>query len=1217
MSNNNQSNKQDSSNISPMFTIPPSPITSIPPPPSPAAFYQSYMQAAAMYAFHQQQQQQQQFFQHMFSVPPPPLPTSNISTGNRPSSLLTDNSQRRSTDVRQLSISKTDYQDRKRNIFSSSSSLRDNNNKNISNKRLYNFDQSSRNDDRNIPRREPSILSPVSKRRRINNNKIEDEYHDSSSDEEINNVSITKTKPQYVRTCTSELYYRRDEQNSRLIHATQKLKDLCEKFRSDVLVQREKFRKDNKIFDEPDHSNMFHKAKQISSNIKSNKSQIKSKDVSSESGEEDEDEEEEEEGEEEGEATAASLASDNLLTLEIERKQQVSDRLHPELWFNEYKQGNDGPVCRCSNDDRKFGIRHQMFYGEKSISPCDKWNNNAGRLFHYRITLTPETNFVLKEPTVITYDDHDYIFEGFSVLSHVSLANVNDCIVVYHNIDYAIGLEEETPLEHYTIEELDLLQQYLLIDVCELYDIQWQPLNNNNNISTCTCYHFFPRFARILPDNGKELLHPAEQIQYFLKHLKPLMPNDLYLRCKSMSVDAWDKYVSKVQGSIVWFPKHRPAAIRLDQLDRENSSYPVIVHFGIRPAVLSIQYNQEYRQAYKSYLKVFFLLKNRTPTDEDKANLRDKEQRLKQIVAKHAEQLKREIVVEISSEYAYRTGFKSDIIQRSLLLSSLHDHLRFHQSLTELENQLLGYQFHNRWLMQLALTHPSGNYVLHNNLGPNPDHVKNTLANCRIRNTVYGDRKQLFRPITKRGVSTLFKIMAKKAKTCEHISEITNYERLEFLGDALLELLVSIHLFFLFPQFDEGRLSTFRVGLIQNHFFTSLARNLCLQHFIIYNHGPDLCSHSALNHALANSFEALMGAIYLDGGLAIVDKILSKILFYQDKQLTDIWNNLQEYPLKIQYPNSDRHLIEQVPLLKQLTKFEQDIGVEFQHIRMLAQAFCTRPIPQNDLTIEDNERLEFLGDTVLNFVVSDYLYRHFPEHHEGHLSLLRSCTVSNPTQAVIYDELGMQVYVDYVREQLRITTPKLFEKSLKAKADVFEAFIAALFIDQGLESIYAFCRATIFPRLQDFISTQHWNDPKSNLQHCCLALRDPNDRNPPLPEYRVLKSIGSSNNVQYKVGVFFRKQRLSVGIGRSIHDAEMTAAKNALEQHAQMFPLLNYQKSVLASSNHHHHHHNSKRRIATTVNKNENNRQQPFSLRNVKTRGDVSSMIITSAKVTS
>ena len=254
-----------------------------------------------------------------------------------------------------------------------------------------------------------------------------------------------------------------------------------------------------------------------------------------------------------------------------------------------------------------------------------------------------------------------------------------------------------------------------------------------------------------------------------------------------------------------------------------------------------------------------------------------------------------------------------------------------------------------------------------------------------------------------------------------------------------------------------------------------------------------------------------------------------------------------------------------------------------------------------------------LGDTVLNFVVSDYLYRHFPEHHEGHLSLLRSCTVSNPTQAVIYDELGMQVYVDYVREQLRTTTPRMIEKSLKAKADVFEAFIAALFIDQGLDSIYAFCRATIFPRLQDFITTQHWNDPKSNLQHCCLALRDPNDRNPPLPEYRVLKSIGSSNNVQYKVGVFFRKQRLSIGLGRSVHEAEMAAAKNALEQHAEMFPLLHYQRSVLTSSSQAH----SKRRMpaATTVTSNENNRHELFSLRKMKTRSEIAAMIVTSAKV--
>lgn len=193
MSNNNQPNKQNTSNISPMFTIPPpSTITSMPPPPSPAAFYQSYIQAAAMYALHQQQ-----FFQQMVSVPPPCVSTSNIpartNNVNRPS-LPVDNNQRRSmgkiykvksldthsivfiiVDVRQTSNSKNDYQDRKRNFTSSSS--RDNNNKHLGNKRSYSFDQLSRNDDRNIPRRDPP-LSPVSKRRRTNNITIEDEYHE-------------------------------------------------------------------------------------------------------------------------------------------------------------------------------------------------------------------------------------------------------------------------------------------------------------------------------------------------------------------------------------------------------------------------------------------------------------------------------------------------------------------------------------------------------------------------------------------------------------------------------------------------------------------------------------------------------------------------------------------------------------------------------------------------------------------------------------------------------------------------------------------------------------------------------------------------------------------------------------------------------------------------------------------------------------------------------
>lgn len=74
-------------------------------------------------------------------------------------------------------------------------------------------------------------------------------------------------------------------------------------------------------------------------------------------------------------------------------------------------------------------------------------------------------------------------------------------------------------------------------------------------------------------------------------------------------------------------------------------------------------------------------------------------------------------------------------------------------------------------------------------------------------------------------------------------------------------------------------------------------------------------------------------------------------------------------------------------MLQKLTKFEESIGIEFTHIRLLARAFTDRSIGYTNLTLGSNQRLEFLGDTVLQLIVSEYLYKFFPEHHEGHLSV--------------------------------------------------------------------------------------------------------------------------------------------------------------------------------------------------------------------------------------
>ena len=70
-----------------------------------------------------------------------------------------------------------------------------------------------------------------------------------------------------------------------------------------------------------------------------------------------------------------------------------------------------------------------------------------------------------------------------------------------------------------------------------------------------------------------------------------------------------------------------------------------------------------------------------------------------------------------------------------------------------------------------------------------------------------------------------------------------------------------------------------------------------------------------------------------------------------------------------------------------MQEFEKKVGVEFMHIRLLARSFTDRSIGYNNLTLGSNQRLEFLGDTVLQLIASEYLYRHFPEHHEGHLSV--------------------------------------------------------------------------------------------------------------------------------------------------------------------------------------------------------------------------------------
>src|SRR5699024_368168 len=116
----------------------------------------------------------------------------------------------------------------------------------------------------------------------------------------------------------------------------------------------------------------------------------------------------------------------------------------------------------------------------------------------------------------------------------------------------------------------------------------------------------------------------------------------------------------------------------------------------------------------------------------------------------------------------------------------------------------------------------------------------------------------------KRGINRLIDIMSRFGCDEETVSNINHNERLEFLGDAVVEFLTTIHVYFLFPELEEGGLATFRAALVQNQHLAVLAKKLQLEKFMLYAHGSDLCHDFELRHAMANCFEAFMGALFLD-----------------------------------------------------------------------------------------------------------------------------------------------------------------------------------------------------------------------------------------------------------------------------------------------------------------------------------------------------------------
>ncbi len=222
------------------------------------------------------------------------------------------------------------------------------------------------------------------------------------------------------------------------------------------------------------------------------------------------------------------------------------------------------------------------------------------------------------------------------------------------------------------------------------------------------------------------------------------------------------------------------------------------------------------------------------------------------------------------------------------------------------------------------------------------------------------------------------------------------------------------------------------------------------------------------------------------------------------------------------------------------SRLEELIGVTFKDERLLQSAFVHRSFmhehPERAPGLTTNERLEFLGDAVLNFIAAAWLYERFPTHDEGELTTLRAALVKTSTLAGFARSLDLGAHVRISRGE---DTPTARNRP-PLLADVFEAILGAIYLDQGLEAARAFVLPFLERQMEAISSGTAEIDYRTRLQEHTQA------RLNLTPSYRTIAVRGPDHQREFTMEVLVGEQPLGVGTGRSKQAAAQAAARAAL-----------------------------------------------------------------------
>jgi ribonuclease-3 len=224
-------------------------------------------------------------------------------------------------------------------------------------------------------------------------------------------------------------------------------------------------------------------------------------------------------------------------------------------------------------------------------------------------------------------------------------------------------------------------------------------------------------------------------------------------------------------------------------------------------------------------------------------------------------------------------------------------------------------------------------------------------------------------------------------------------------------------------------------------------------------------------------------------------------------------------------------------------EYGKKIGITFKNKDLIVEALTHRSYlneyPQ--WRLPHNERLEYLGDAVLELIVTEELFRKFPKQPEGQLTVLRAALVNYQILARVAENIDLQDFILMSRGE-RKDTGRAREVIL---ANAIEAVIGAIYLDQGFEKARTFIEKFVLVHLDEVLKTRSYKDAKSELQEIVQ------EKLKLTPTYAVRGESGPAHERRFTMGVYFGDKLIAEGEGLSKQEAEIEAAKNALKKYGK------------------------------------------------------------------